>query len=371
MTDFNYLQKDGSAKAKGAGAPKSSKKDVQWTTSNSFSGAKEKTDRTSITDKTSSQDGFLKKITNSLFGVDDEIILSSANEFPSPAVPTRKSTNEEETRQMPLERMASKIQVRELDLKKESQPTLESLPVPPEVVVSKLKKVNEVSQDKIDANNKWKAATSKLSLDANFVEDEETYFFDWIKFLQSTTFGILLIFIVVNILFWGMAFFERNLYRQGKEIDAQIAVLTVAVESGKDILDEIAQFNEQSNQMKTLLDSHIYQTNFFEFIENNTINTVVYENATVSSDVAGSYSLAMGADEYRDIVGQLMIFRASPYVVEAKLSDVFNNDTTDATDKPKAINEVSTAPRKKFSFKIDVKINPNLFQKIDKKNANK
>ncbi|MDD5071933.1 MAG: hypothetical protein PHQ42_04340 [Patescibacteria group bacterium] len=150
------------------------------------------------------------------------------------------------------------------------------------------------------------------TLETNLIKDEVTIFFDWQKNIS-----LLLIYMVLAALAVGAAYGwlswrgsqkskeSRYFVEQFSELDKEIAKIE---EEAKKVL----VFKKKLNLASSLLDQHVYWTNFFGFLEENTLTDVYYSD--FSGDNKGKYNLSASAKSFSAIQAQVKRLLASEYV---------------------------------------------------------
>lgn len=96
-------------------------------------------------------------------------------------------------------------------------------------------------------------------------------------------------------------------------------------------LQALIRYQQTYDNIKSLLDSHLYWTKFFDFLETNVADDVYFKD--VSADKNGLVTLGLVAKSYESLASQYEIFKQDPAVnrVEIAAADLVNPDTTDDT----------------------------------------
>ncbi|MFZ4648866.1 MAG: hypothetical protein ACOYMB_04560 [Patescibacteria group bacterium] len=150
--------------------------------------------------------------------------------------------------------------------------------------------------------------------------------------------------------------------------------------------DEALAFSKRAELISPLLDQHIYWTNFFRYLERNTLSSVYFSG--FSGDASGEYNLQAQARHYSDINWQVKKFLSDDYTISATVSE---GDSGDGTKGESALGapvpssteviKVDEAMRleeernlrilgpQSVSFSIKLKVKPDIFylQKTDGK----
>jgi len=97
-----------------------------------------------------------------------------------------------------------------------------------------------------------------------------------------------------------------QLQKQGNDISSQAGQL------GRDLTSAI-QFDQQARAVADALDKHLYWTEFFKFLENNTLPSIRFErfDGQVSD---GVFSFDIFGDSYRDVAEQIVAWSQNPSI---------------------------------------------------------
>lgn len=155
-------------------------------------------------------------------------------------------------------------------------------------------------------------------LDVNLVKDELIVFFDWKKNITIAFLILiltsLLIFEVNNIL----KYWEKIEILKAEKIEREIEEVKKEVIVLNNKASNALLFKEKSLAFTKLLNDHIYWSNFFKFLEKNTLNTVKYSG--FSGDISGDYSLSASAPSYAEASWQAKVLKDSPYVDDLEIT---------------------------------------------------
>ncbi len=164
-----------------------------------------------------------------------------------------------------------------------------------------------------EEEKKWESSNI---IETNLINGEVINFFDWRKKII-----ILLNAVILSCLFLALGY--GGLIYWQKQKQEQIAPLLARIESiGKDLKiaeadkNELFNFQKKLKIAKTLLDRHVYWTNFFKFLENYTLPEVYFNN--FSGDINGNYVLDSRTTNYDNIAKQLIAFKQAGIVLSAQ-----------------------------------------------------
>ncbi|MFA6106934.1 MAG: hypothetical protein WC745_04690 [Patescibacteria group bacterium] len=119
-------------------------------------------------------------------------------------------------------------------------------------------------------------------------------------------------------------------------------------------LSEVFIFENRLQYAKLLLDRHIYFTNFFDFLEKNTLEDVFYSD--FAGDNGGFYTLNAIARDFNNIARQVEILRADPLVRGAAST---GGEYAESGEKSRDDSKKNSAAG--VSFKLNLELNKSIF----------
>lgn len=129
---------------------------------------------------------------------------------------------------------------------------------------------------------------------------------------------ILLSVVLVGAVYLGITWYQLNVNNKLEELTTEIAGLEKEVAVYENKKDAAVSLQKRLTVIRGILDSHLYWTNFFELLENNTIPEVYYTNFSMAGTERVVLS-AVGRD-YESVAKQLVVFQqATDFVVEARV----------------------------------------------------
>lgn len=209
------------------------------------------------------------------------------------------------------------------------------------------KKEEKPKNEKDNKNPDGKVLIDSHVLETNLVKGENVLrFIDWQKHsVILALFGSFAVFIVAGAYFW--------LIMSGREVETRIVNIDKNIVSLNDDIDkiknDIQQFSVLEKKVKLLdqlLDNHIYWTNFFKFLEDNTLEDIFYLDG-FSGDDSGSYKFAANATNFNSISEQLKVFKRNDFVRSV------------STEGGELNSEVENATG--VNFDLQISVDPKLF----------
>ncbi len=194
-------------------------------------------------------------------------------------------------------------------------------------------------------------------LDVNLVKDEIIIFFNWKKNLIIAFLLIILSSLLVYEISKGLDYWEETESLKAEKIEKQIEELKKEVVELNNKANNALLFKEKSLAFSKLLDNHIYWSNFFKWLENNTLNTVKYSG--FAGDISGMYSLTATAPTYAEASWQAKVLKESPYIKDVEISSVVlieHSETSEGED-----GEIIETSYENVSFTVNFQVEQAIF----------
>lgn len=163
------------------------------------------------------------------------------------------------------------------------------------------------------------ASKNSRVLEVNLVRGEIVKFFDWQKGIMLLLISVFVSLAFLSLVFWGVSWwgtskqtaenvgYVQDYYRINKEIkelDSKV--------------EEVLKFKDKLDLINYLIDRHIYWTNFFNFLEDNTLSNVYF--SSFSGDINGSYSMQATTDNLDAIDAQIKLLLANQKIKKASVN---------------------------------------------------
>jgi hypothetical protein len=188
-------------------------------------------------------------------------------------------------------------------------------------------------------------------LEVNLIRDEVRISFDWNKNLSILMAVLFVVGIFVVEIYFGLNLWEKQELVKIQALSDDITTLNREMSNIKSKADEALAFKDKSIELGRLLNEHIYWSNFFNWLEKNTLSTVKYDG--FSGNTNGTYSLNARALSYAEVSWQVKAFLNDPIV---KKVEVLSVNSALSKDKEKA-GETGV------SFSLSFELNPEVFKK--------
>lgn len=197
-------------------------------------------------------------------------------------------------------------------------------------------------------------------LGVNLVKDELIVFFDWNKHIFISIIAVLVVGLFVFEIYSGLGYWEEQENKRAEELKAKTDILKMEVVNLNNEHAAALSFRDKSGAFSDLLENHVYFTQFFDWLQKNTLSTVKYTGFT--GDLTGIYTLNATAPSYAEASWQAKAFLNNEMVKDVEITSVSSGGGDDAatTGAPVSLDAESVAGS--VTFKIDLEINPEVFR---------
>lgn len=203
------------------------------------------------------------------------------------------------------------------------------------------------SKDNKNYNNS-KGFNPKV-LEVNLIKDEMGVVFDVRKHIISLIVMIIVSMGLVVEVYFGLDWWQKQ------EANDSLTTSQVYEQTKEDLrninekVSEVTDFKDKLSLIKLMADNHIYWSDFFNWLQLNTLNSVTYGDFSGSID--GEYSFSATTNNFRDISWQVKTLRDNKYVDSVSV-DSGSGGTGDNQ------NSSSTSV---ISFDLNLKVKPEIF----------
>ncbi|HNU81501.1 MAG TPA: hypothetical protein PLA05_02340 [bacterium] len=189
-------------------------------------------------------------------------------------------------------------------------------------------------------------------LEVNLIKSEMP-----VDFEVGKNIGTLLFALVIAALFVAEVYLGLNWWSDYENVrmlaaETKFNQVSKEIKALKTESDQILAFKQRADLANTLLENHIYWTNFFNWLEKNTLSSVSYLG--FQGDKSGVYSLDASAKTFRDISWQTRAMLESPAVISVHVN---KGESERPTDSGGAEAEVEN-----IKFNLDLVVDPNIFK---------
>jgi hypothetical protein len=186
-------------------------------------------------------------------------------------------------------------------------------------------------KEKVGSNNAFtqgKTVDNPDVLRANLITQEVSGFLKWVKELLLPA-----LFVVVPLIIVLTAYISILSLSSRAESDLMVSTDKLAeLENTASVLGKNSEpalaFREKIKNAGQLLDNHIYWTNFFDFLEKNTLKEVQYMGS-FSGNLQGKFQFSARTNSLESVKEQVRVLRNNPLVVSANVQAVKTSASSD------------------------------------------
>lgn len=190
-------------------------------------------------------------------------------------------------------------------------------------------------------------------LEINLIKEEGDKFFDWNQNIAKLLFFVFLALIIVIEIYITLSWVETRNLNQSDFFASDFKTLNNEIREVREESLEAEEFKNKLDIVSGILDKHIYWTNFFDFLEKNTVDTVYYQS--FNGDIAGRYQLTAKGKNFDDITDQVNAFLKNDNVTKVSVSK------GDAISSNKQVVDNEIKVEKGVNFSIELEIQSELF----------
>jgi len=189
----------------------------------------------------------------------------------------------------------------------EAQPIArpEEKPAEAEVKEINIKKKEPIRQDE----------SRQRILETNLIRGELVTFFDWRSKVVISVSAILTPILIIGAVHYALAFYQKSSQVKNLTQAQKFAELEQGIIKEESGIKEVFDFQTKLKIVSKIFEQHIYWTNFFKFLENNTIKDVYFIN--FDGDTSGKYAMGASAVDYGGIAEQINVFRNNEKIIAA------------------------------------------------------
>lgn len=189
-------------------------------------------------------------------------------------------------------------------------------------------------------------------LDVNLIKDEVKVAFDWNKNLLILLLVLILAGLFIAEIYFGLDWWEKQEIEKSQILNEQVLDIGRELNQLKGQNGEVLVFKEKSALAGQLMSSHVYWSNFFSWLEKNTLSSVAYRS--FSGGLNGKYSLAATAGDFADVSWQAKAFLKDPLVKKVDISSASFSGNQE---------EIGQLKGTKVDFNLNLEISPDIFIK--------
>lgn len=204
------------------------------------------------------------------------------------------------------------------------------------------------------------ALRSPEVLGVNLVKDELIVFFDWNKHIFLSIIVVIVVGLFVFEIYSGLGYWEDQENKRAEELKVKTDILKMEVVNLNNEHAPALTFRDKSGAFSDLLENHVYFTQFFDWLQKNTLSSVKYSG--FSGDLTGVYTLNATAPTYAEASWQAKAFLNNEMVKNVQISTVSSAGSKEGGNKEKAVSLDAENVAGAVSFSIALEINPEVFR---------
>jgi len=186
-----------------------------------------------------------------------------------------------------------------------------------EIIKAEKKGIADIIKKKLSFGAKTEEDFSTLK--TNLIQSEGVTYFDWKEKVKVLSINIILTFLIIGIAY-------GYLYYQEGQVDKKIQALNKEISTDKERIAslelearEIDKFQERAKIVGEKLNSHVYWTNLFVFLEKKILADVYLDNV-FEGDINGSFKLFSRGKNFTNLTNQGRVLWNEELVKKATIS---------------------------------------------------
>lgn len=192
-------------------------------------------------------------------------------------------------------------------------------------------------------------------LEVNLIKDEMRESFDLVKHGKTLLFALLVTSLFLLEVYLGLNWWSAYEEKRLMETETLFNALSQEIRDMKTESDQIVAFRQRVELADNLLGRHVYWSNFFTWLEQNTLSSVGYNGFAGGNN--GEYVLNASTRAFRDVSWQARLFLADPAVISVDIGHGGNERDFENISSSEDGNDIN--------FSIELKIDPKIFNSTD------
>ena len=188
-------------------------------------------------------------------------------------------------------------------------------------------------------------------LEVNLIKNEIPVDFEFAKHISTLIFSLAVTALFVAEIYFGMNWWSQYENERVLAAEAKFSQVSKEIKGMKSDSDQILAFKKRVDLADSLLVNHIYWTNFFNWLEKNTLSSVNYLSFSGKSD--GVYELQATANSFRDISWQTRALLEDPAVLSVHV---------DSGSAARGNSKEDSTAIEKVSFILSLEVDPKIFK---------
>lgn len=143
---------------------------------------------------------------------------------------------------------------------------------------------------------------------ANLIKDQGVLFFNWKQRILTLSLALVLCSLAIGLVYVGLLVWQKERLNDNQATLANFAAINDEVAKNEKEIQEVVVFNRKLDIVNFILSNHIYWTNYFSFLEANTLKDVYFDG--FSGDLTGKYTIPAYSKNLDAISLQLEVMKA-------------------------------------------------------------
>lgn len=230
-----------------------------------------------------------------------------------------------------------------------------------EVIAEYDEALNKENELKIKYSSKLDILKEKLGLGGasgfdseiktNLIDsDNVATFIDWKSGFSFFLSYFLILVILVGGLLVYLSFLENEEEKNANLLEEDILRVRENILKEEKLVEEGLWLQEKVATAEYLLENHVYWTNFFDFIEQNTFETVYFDGFNGNLKTEFSFN-ATADNSYFNATEQVRLFKKNEHILSVDISDFNYKDNEDSPE---------------VTFSMGLKVDPEILYKRKK-----
>lgn len=204
---------------------------------------------------------------------------------------------------------------------------------------------------KLDEKSAKSSSQNPKILEVNLIKDEMRESFDFSKHGKTLLLSLFITALFVAEIYLGLNWWAQYEEDRLASLENRFNAVSAEIRGMREDSDKVLAFRQRAETIDILLDNHVYWSNFFDWLEKNTISSVRYYGFSGEDD--GNYYLEASTSNFRDISWQARVFLADPAVISVSINE--GSGERDVESLEHNSDEIR--------FMIDLKIDPSIFNR--------
>lgn len=193
------------------------------------------------------------------------------------------------------------------------------------------------------------AISNPKILEVNLIREERGISFNWSKNLATMFLVFSVAAVVLAEIYFGLDWWQKQEIKKTELTVEEIARFDREISALNNQANEALKYQEKALALSSLLNNHVYWSNFLTWLEKNTLSSVQYE--ALSGDLSGAYTFAATAKTYADVSWQTKAFLNDPLTKKVSVDQASFAKSKDASKGSQV------------TFSLVLEVNPAVFKK--------